>query len=254
MFNHHKQPMAKNRRGFAKWSTILGTALAISTSSLSRAEDKAEASQKSTSYTVVTEDVNDIPIKTSVFQHIVLAADETFTEDTITAALIKAYRAARDRTGFIYHQKPTQVAVYLYLTEQDAEDRSTAWIGMIITPTLENAQAPIPDVDIREVMLKNHLSGDVMQRGLTTAQRKRIFMESGIAAKEASKEAENRYPPPYTGSLDEYWKVQKQQMEYFTLLNERKRAALQQKYGITKSVLDDIDREGVENHWPEPKY
>ena len=80
-------------------------------------------------FKLISERIQDIPIKTQIEQHIVASAIPT--KEQIEAEILKRYRAARSRSGFRYHNPPTNIYIYVYGTEEQARAERGLWVGMI---------------------------------------------------------------------------------------------------------------------------
>lgn len=80
-------------------------------------------------YTILKDDIYDIPIKTQVELHI-LIKDTGITEQKIRDLLTSLYNRTKNRTGFKYHTNPTNIFIYAFTTIENANS-GTQWIGMI---------------------------------------------------------------------------------------------------------------------------
>src|SRR5258706_16302212 len=80
-------------------------------------------------YKIVLEEMQDIPIKTAIVQHIVV--EGVPTQAALKAELMDRYRAALARRGFRYYNPATSIGIYIYASKEQALAGRGLWIGMI---------------------------------------------------------------------------------------------------------------------------
>src|SRR5260221_10124780 len=91
--------------------------------------DSTEKSQAAVRYTIVKEEIHDIPIKTEILQHIVV--EGVPTQGALKAEIMDRYRAALARRGFRYYNPATSIGIYIYASKEQALARPGLWIGML---------------------------------------------------------------------------------------------------------------------------
>lgn len=80
-------------------------------------------------FSLVNEEINDVPVKTQIAQHV--AAQGVPTKSELETEILKRFRAARKRSGFRYHDSPTNIYIYVYGSKEQARAEQGLWIAML---------------------------------------------------------------------------------------------------------------------------
>lgn len=180
----------------------------------------------------MSENVYDIPIKTQVEQHILVFGE--ITEETLRELLRRQHAEISGRTGFKYHESPTNIYVYLYATEEQAKAGQGLWLAMSQMSHSETQQ----HITVRSEQLGP--LGEVPQEkfGLTKLERQEFFKEMARLERRATDEAMTRYPSEFQRQLDLERK-----------LKDKYRKELAVKYRLTPEQLQATLLEGVTKQW-----
>lgn len=189
----------------------------------------------SVSFATVDEIVSDTPIKTQISQHVVVSGVPTRSE--LEAEILRRYRSALGRSGFRYHNPPTNIYIYVYGSEAQAKDGSGGWIGMLAKSYGDQGE---PAVTINDDRLAALSKGPETRVGLSEAQRKQIFRELGNAEYRATQEAMARVPDS---------RIQ-EQINLERSLTEKYRDQVIRKHGLTPNQVSEITVEGATLGWP----
>lgn len=185
-------------------------------------------------YTVVDERIYDAPIKTQIQQHI--AVSGVPSEAELRAEILKRYRSAKARRGFLYHNPATNIYIYIYGTKEQARAEGARWIGMLAKSYGDKGE-PRVVIDERRVA---GLSQEPEDRfGLSEQKRMRVFREMGVDDHRAMRKARARFPD------SQFLK----QFDLSSKLEEEYREELAVKYSLTRDQLRDIMVEGVRMGW-----
>jgi len=222
------------------WIAVSNNGKNVSRTPTSQSQPAASRSQTpvsatSVSFVVVDEKVSDTPIKTQVEQHIV--AQGIPSEAQVRAEITRRYEAAKSRRGFRHHSAPTNIYIYVYGTKEQADARKGVWIGMLAKSYSDTGT---PRVIINEDRLAA-LSAPAQDKfGLSEAQRKELFREIAGAEDRAMSEATARYR-----NSD----IMKQ-IDFERSLEDKYKADVMRKYGVTKEQAFKVTVEGVKKGWP----
>ena len=185
-------------------------------------------------YTIVDEKIYDIPIKTQIEQHIVVSGIPT--KEELEIALQKFYSTAIARRGFRYHDRATNVYIYIYGTRQQAEAGQALWVGMLAIPSIDKDN---PRITVNEDRLAALVQVPEEHFGLSEQSRKQVFLAFGLAADRSMRNAMERIPD------SQYM----EQIELERELLDQYRAKISKKYGLTSKQLNEISLEGIEKGW-----
>jgi hypothetical protein len=190
-------------------------------------------------YTLVDETIDDTPGKTQIEQHIVVSGTPTAAQ--LEAEILKRYRAAAARRGFRYHDRPTNIYIYVYGTEEQARAGQGLWIGMIAKNFSDTDE---PEVRTNEGRLAALSKAQEERFGLSDEDRRTVFREIAAAEDRAMCEAREQVP-------DDKWE---EQIELERDLMEQYKAEVAEEHGLTEDYLLKISVEGVESGWITPPF
>lgn len=189
-------------------------------------------------YRMVNEDIYDGPGKTQIAQDFVVV--DVPTESDIESELLNLYRIAKARRGFRYHNPATNIYIYIYGTDEQAEANAGLWIGML----RKSANDTDPTISISESRLAA-LTKDPEERfGFSEQERMQIFREVFAAENRATHDAIAQIPD----STD--LQVMMRQFELENELIELYRKEVAERHQLTEQELAKISLEGVKNGWP----
>lgn len=188
-------------------------------------------------FEIVDEEIYDEAIKTQVEQHIVVTGE--ITEENLRALLKQQYESIMGRGGFKHHEKPTNVYIYIYDTEEQAKSGAGLWLAMLQMGPINKGK---PKIDVKPEQIANIGKEPEEKYGLSESERKEAFTELIRCGDNAMNKAMERYP----SDIDK-------QLDYEDELREKCEDALAEKFGITREQLDKIGIEGVTKQWPWPK-
>ena len=196
------------------------------------------------SYTILKDDVYDVPVKTQV-QLDVLIEDNEVTEKKIRYLLNHLFNKTIKRTGFKYHNNPTNVYIYAYTTKEKAESGMGQWLGMI-----SNSYDDItPQINISEIQL-NSLSMKPKEKfGLSESKRTEIWNKYIMIDDRAYRESNAKYPlDDYDITMDDM----KNNAALYVKLKKKYKKELTLEYGIGEEVIESIISEGISKGWAFP--
>lgn len=186
-------------------------------------------------FTVVSEETTDLPVKTQVEQHLVLGPD--VTEAELHALLEQQYDEIMSRRGFQYHERPTNVFVYVYETRDRAEAEQGLWLGMLA----KGASDAEPRVTIRSEAVAGLGAEAEDRHGLSEDERKAIFRRIVQSEDRAMDDAEEQAGNDII-----------REARLMSELSERYKDELAAELGLTRDELREIGLEGVTMRWPMP--
>ncbi len=168
---------------------------------------------------LLKEEESDTPIKTQVVQY--LQAPKEWTPEQMRRFLAKRFKEIQKRRGYQYHEKPTNVFLYLYFSRREYQDTTAGWVAMLsFTPGYATAS-----VRVRDELIAVRQQGPQMRFGLTEGQRKKIYRD--------------------IVSMEDVFMEDPETVE-------KAAKAVARKYGLTTEQIHKIGAEGVRNHWPMP--
>ena len=196
-------------------------------------------------YSILKDEVYDAPIKTQV-QLDILIEDTQINEQKIRDLLNYLYNKAIMRTGFKYHNNPTNVYIYVYTSKEKATSGMGQWIGMIS----KSYDDIIPNILISETQLKSLSLKPVEKFGISESRRLEIWEKSFLIEDVAQKEADAKYPLDKVGiTMDDM----KKNSALFNKLKKGYKKELALKYRIEITIIDSIVVEGFTKGWAIPK-
>jgi len=197
-------------------------------------------------YSIHKENIYDAPIKTQVTLDVIIE-DKELNVQKIKDLLNHLYDKTIKRSGFKYHNNPTNIYIYVYTSKEKAESGMGQWVGMISKSYDDNK----PKINIKEKQV-NTLTEEPNNRwGLTQEQRKEIWDKIIRLEDKAQKEADKKYP------LDKPGITQDDVRKNTDLMRELKKKyenELAKECGVKRTVIDSIGLEGLKKNWAFPKY
>lgn len=226
---------------------LLITLILISATIITFSQDndsKHTESRSELNYTVVDEDIYDVPVVTRVTQRIVINGN--FTKANISSLLMNIYEEISKREGFKYNEHPDSIFIWAYTTNEKEQDNY--WIAMISKSPSENA--PSIKFDETELNLINAKEED--RNGLSEKKRKEIYKEVYSSYVQAEDEGDRMYPIDNPSlSLEQMQKQIELSRAYSNKIKSKKNKELIAKYDITSEQIEEILNEGLTKHWAE---
>ncbi len=157
------------------------------------------------------------------------------------------YDKTSKRSGFKYHNHPTNICIYAYTSIDKAESGMGQWVGMISKSY--NDKTPQIDISDRQLNAMAEVAKD--RWGLTYKQRKEIWNKKILSQDKAQKEADKKYPPDKTRiSKDDIIKS----IDFMRELELEYEIEITKEYGVEKAIVDSIVFEGIKMGWSFPKW
>ncbi len=202
-------------------------------------------------YSILDEDVYDAPVKTQVALNILVSGE--ISEPGLEALLNQLYSSIATRSGFKYHDSPTNIYIYMFTSKERAESGMGQWIAML-QKSYDDVE---PTISINERQIAQLGAKPEQKFGLSEAERQQIWNEIVKSEDRARREAEQEFPdldpldPNYSQSL--FMEQLEKQIELQWTLDEKYKNELAEKYGLTRDQLAEIAGEGLTKDWPFPK-
>jgi len=202
-------------------------------------------------YSVLNEEKHDSPVKAQVVLNILVSGN--VTEKNLTALLNKLCSSIKSRRGFKYHDSPTNVYIYAFISKEQYDSEMGLWIAML--DKSYNDSTPNIYIDKKQISQINVKTEEKF--GLSESKRKQIWKELVEAEDKALIESEKKYPlpdvynPGYSQSL--FLKQYEKQSDFQIKLDKKYKHNLAKKYKLTPEQLNKIATEGVSKKWPFPK-
>ncbi|ESZ20010.1 hypothetical protein [Mesorhizobium sp. L2C084A000] len=185
-------------------------------------------------FSLVNEEIYDVPAKTQIEQHVV--AQGVPTKSELETEILKRFRAAKKRSGFRHHNSPTNIYIYVYGSEEQARAEQGLWIAMLAKNYHDTWEPPVLMDEGRLAALSKAPED---RFGLSEDVRKKVFKESVGAENRASREAMELIPD---SRLTE-------QTNLGNGLIEKYKAEVVARYGITQEQLSKVQVEGITKGW-----
>lgn len=196
-------------------------------------------------YSILNEDIYDIPLKTQISLN-VLIEDSTINKENIKDLLKHLYDKTISRSGFKYHNNPTNIFIYAFTTTDKAKSGMGQWVGMISKGHSEN----LPSINISDLQLNAINEIEVNKWHLTYIQRQEIWSKIIHLEDKSQIEADKKYPLDQAGIT---FKDIKKNSELMKSLKEKYEKELAKEYHIEKVIVDSVGLEGIVNGWAFPK-
>ena len=232
---------------------ILGAFLLMSLLVLGACQSSSTEKQDTSDipeYSILSEEVYDAPVKTQIVLNLLVSGE--ISEQGLITLLNQHYSSLSTRTGFKYHDYPTNIYIYAYTSEERAESGMGLWIAML----LKDYDDVEPTINVNEQQIAQLDAQPEDKFGLSEPERQQIWYEIIEAERRASQEAQQEFPdldpldPDYSESA--FMEQLNKQIELQRILDERYKNELAEKYGLTLEQLDEIAVEGLTKYWPWP--
>ena len=186
-------------------------------------------------YTILEEEVYDVPVKTQVVLTVLVSGG--ITGPRLEALLTELYSSTKARTGFQHHESPTHIGIYAFTSKERAEPSQWLWIAMLAKARPD----PSPTIFINDRQIAELGATPEERLGLTEPTRKRVFYEIVQAEDRAYDDALQKYP----SDVQKQWDLK-------DMLENQYKNQVAAKYGLTRAQLDTIAGEGLAKDWPLP--
>lgn len=216
----------------------------ILTNCRNNSTDRKEATQL-LKYSILDEDIYDIPLKTQISLN-VLIEDSTINKENIKDLLKHLYDKTIRRSGFKYHNNPTNIFIYAFTTTDKAKSGMGQWVGMISKGHSEN----LPSINISDLQLNAINEIEVNKWHLTYIQRQEIWSKIIHLEDKSQLEADKKYPLDHAGIT---FKDIKKNSELMKSLKKKYEKELAKEYHVEKVIVDSVGLEGIVNGWAFPK-
>ena len=189
-------------------------------------------------YTIVDEDVYDVPIKTQITQYFVVSGIPTKAD--LKSEIMKRFVEVSGRGGFKYYNPATNIYIYIYSSTRNARLEQNLWIGMLA----KNFPDKAPQIYIDDGRLAALSQTPQKRFGKSESDRKRLYRNTMLLARKSSNDAIKEIPDTRDSTLiKKQWDLKRE-------LEERYTSELAQENDLTKDQLDEIFLEGLEKGWP----
>lgn len=186
-------------------------------------------------FSLVSEEVEDMPIKTQVVQHVIVSGFPS--AEQVEFELAERFDHISQRSGFEYHENPTNIYIYIYETAEQAAAGQGLWIGM-----LEMRQGAEFSTIINTERLAAMSAAPVERFGLSEDERRQIFFDLAAAEVRAREEAMSQIPDSRIH----------EQLELERSLRDRYTQQLLDHWKLTEGELGPIKVEAYEGGWVAP--
>jgi hypothetical protein len=143
----------------------------------------------------LNEDFSESPAKTQIVKNLIVSG--SLSEISLRDLMNDQFQELSHWDNLQYHNEPTHIFIYAYITIEHAEAGMGQWIAML--SKIGEGQEPSIQVNERQLA---YINTEPEERfGLLEEQRKKIFQELFLAERKASREAEEEYPIDPSQSL-----------------------------------------------------
>ncbi len=188
-------------------------------------------------YSILDEEIYDVPLKTQVTLSILVFGE--ITEEGLKIVLNNLYSQTMQRKEFKYYNPPTHIQIGAYTSKERAESGMGQWIALL--NKMGKDDKPEIRINERQIALLN--AKPEHKLGYSEKERIKIFQELVKAEDRAYDEAMQKYP----SNLDK-------QMDFARVLEEKYDNEVSKKYGLTNEQLTEILVEATTKDWPYPNY
>ncbi|GAF81256.1 unnamed protein product, partial [marine sediment metagenome] len=139
-------------------------------------------------HVVLNEEVYDIPLKTQVVLNILVSGE--ISESGLRNLLQKLYSSTKARSGFKYHNSPTNIYIYAFTSKERFESGTGQWIAVL-------QQSPVdlgPRISINKRQIAQLGAKSEEKFGLSEEKRKEIWKELVLIEDRSWKESEEKFP------------------------------------------------------------
>jgi hypothetical protein len=203
-------------------------------------------------YSILKEEVKDLPAFTSITLRILVPQDATETE--LRTLLNDLYSSQVRRTGFKSEGPPDDILIFAYTSKERADGFQD------IAHLLKQGKGLVPSININEGEIAERTAIPEQKFGLSEARRREIWNDYNKVLNRAAEEADQRYPladvsramasgisPSECGA-----EINKRNKLYENLVDNYT-AELSRRHGITLEQLKAIDAEAFRRDWTPKK-
>ncbi len=176
----------------------------------------------------------------------VLIEDSSINKENIKSLLENLYDKTISRSGFKYHDTPTNIYIYAFTSKDKAKSGMGQWVGMISKGYSDNH----PSINISDTQLNALNETELDKWNLTYIQRQEIWTKIIHLEDKSQLEADKKYPLDKIGIT---LKEMKKNAELMKSLKEKYERELAKEYSIEKAIVDSVGLEGIVNGWAFPK-
>ena len=145
--------------------------------------------------TTLNEDFSESPAKTQIVRNLIVSG--SLSEINLRDLMNDQFQELSHWDNLQYHDEPTHIFIYAYVTIDHAEAVMGQWIAMLS----KIGEGQEPNIQVNERQLAYINTKPEERFGLLEEQRKKIFQELFLAERKASIEAEEEYPIDPSQSL-----------------------------------------------------
>jgi len=145
--------------------------------------------------TLLNEDFSESPAKTQIVRNLIVSG--SLSEINLRDLMNDQFQELLNWDNIQYHDEPTHIFIYAYVTIEHAEAGMGQWIAML--SKIGAGQEPSIQVNERQLA---YINTEPEERfGLIEEERRKIYQELFVAERKASREAEEEYPINLSQSL-----------------------------------------------------
>jgi hypothetical protein len=219
--------------------------LAIILSDCGNTSTKSLEASQLLKYSILSEDIYDIPLKTQIKINVIIE-DSLINKENIKSCLTQLYDETIIRTGFKYHNNPTNIYIYAFTSIDKAKSGMGQWVAMIS----KGYNDKLPSINISEIQLNAIDEKEVNKWNFTYIQRQEIWSKIIYLEDRSRLEADEKYPLDKPGiTINEI----KQNSELMKVLKDKYIRKLAKEFNVDKAIIDSIGFEGIVNGWAFPK-
>jgi hypothetical protein len=207
--------------------------------------DKSNTPNDLLKYSIIKEDIYEIPLKTQVTLN-VLISDKEIDKQKIKDLLNHLYKKTSTRTGFKHHKHPTNIYIYAFTSKDKANSGMGQWVGMISKSGFDAS----PTIDISERQLESLKDVAEDRWGLPFNRRQEIWGKMVLSEDKAQKEADKKYPLDQANITEDNMR---KNVELRDELEIKYKTEIASEYGVDIAIIDSVTIEGLMNGWAFPK-
>lgn len=195
-------------------------------------------------FTVLEENISDIPAKTTVTLSLLLHGP--ITPDPLRRLLLAEFERVSARTGFRYHAHPTSIFIWAYSSEAHDQGKAGHQAGMLQRSHADFQAGRPPKVTVDLDLIRAVQQPETVHFGLPEQTRRAIFRDHCRVTARARIATDEAHPVGpentlETMRLNERYKCARLE-EWNTLLAAR--------HGLTDAQYHEVVVEGMTRYWP----
>ncbi len=190
---------------------------------------------------ILSEEITDIPLKTQILQNI-LINDVKVSKETLRAFLLKRFSELSKRTGFEYHTHPTNVGIYLFNSEEKANNGMAQWSAMLLKSQHNNE----PEIYFNDVQIRSSEILPESKYGLSENFRKEIWKAIVKCEDMADQELESSFSK--ARKMEEFLRLDQKRNEII----KNCKSELCNQFGIDQNIVTKISSEAIQKGWTFP--